>query len=137
MARPRKSPAEQKAAEPHPQDLQQDQQDRQALQEQQSPQNPLDQQVQAQELVPTDQTGADAPAMAAVPVAALEPEPDPGPEPLEAFLRRVERVHIGRDVVATAATHPHATQRVWPGTYGGIRLEVGPLSVTYSDGSTA
>ncbi len=133
MARPRKSPAEQKAAEPHPQDPQQDQQDQQALQEQQSPQNPLDQQVQAQELVPPDQTGADAPAMAAVPVAAPEPEH----EPLEAFLRRVERVHIARDVVATAATHPHATQRVWPGTYGGIRLEVGPLSVTYSDGSTA
>lgn len=132
MARPRKSPAEQKAAEPHLQDLQQDQQ---ALQEQKSQQNPLDQQVQAQsqELVPTDQTGADAPAMAVVPVMAPEPEP----EPLEAFLRRVERVHIGRDVVATAATHPHATQRVWPGTYGGIRLEVGPLSVTYSDGSTA
>ncbi|MBP7353730.1 MAG: hypothetical protein KA964_11950 [Comamonas sp.] len=130
MARPRKSPAEQKAADIHPQDLQQDRQDQQALQEQQSPQNPLDQQVQAQELVPTDQAGADAPAMAAVPVAA------PEPEPLEAFLRRVERVHIGRDVVATAATHPHATQRVWPGTYGGIRLEVGPLSVTYSDGST-
>lgn len=114
MARPRKSPAEQKAADIHPQDPQQDRQDQQALQEQQSQQNPLDQQVQAQ-----------------------EPEPDPGPEPLEAFLRRVERVHIGRDVVATAATHPHATQRVWPGTYGGIRLEAGPLSVTYSDGSTA
>ncbi|WP_313569881.1 hypothetical protein [Comamonas terrigena] len=71
--------------------------------------------------------------MAVVPVATPEHEP----EPLEAFLRRVERVHIGRDVVATAATHPHATQRVWPGTYGGIRLEAGPLSVTYSDGSTA
>lgn len=133
MARPRKSPAEQKAADIHPQDPQQDRQDQQALQDQQDQQALQKQvpQVQAQELVPTDQTGADAPAMVAVPVAA------PEPEPLEAFLRRVERVHIGRDVVATAATHPHATQRVWPGTYGGIRLEVGPLSVTYSDGSTA
>jgi len=126
MARPRKSPAEQKAAEPQPQELQQDQQAQQAPQKQAPP-------VQARGPVPTDPTGADAPAMAAVPVAPSEPEP----EPLEAFLRRVERLHIGRDVVATAATHPHATQRVWPGTYGGIRLEVGPLSVTYSDGSTA
>lgn len=122
MARPRKSPAEQKAAEPHPQDLQQEPQD-QALQEQ----------VPAPVL--KNPTGAETPAMAAVPMAPSEPEPEP--EPLEAFLRRVERLHIGRDVVATAATHPHATQRVWPGTYGGIRLEAGPLSVTYSDGSTA
>lgn len=125
MARPRKSPAEQKAAGPQPQELQD-----QVLQEQQAPQKQVPP-VQAQGPVPTDQSGADAPAMAAVPV------PEPEPEPLEAFLRRVERLHIGRDVVATAATHPHATQRVWPGTYGGIRLEVGPLSVTYSDGNTA
>jgi len=118
MARPRKSPAEQKAAEPQPQDL---------------PQEPQAQALQEQVPAPVlkKQTGADAPAMAAVPVAT------PEPEPLEAFLRRVERLHIARDVVATAATHPHATQRVWPGTYGGIRLEAGPLSVTYSDGSTA
>lgn len=122
MARPRKSPAEQKAAEPHPQDLQ-----NQVLRDQQAPQK---QALQEQVPVPTDPTGADAPAMTAVPVAT------PEPEPLEAFLRRVERLHIGRDVVATAATHPHATQRVWPGTYGGIRLEAGPVSVTYSDGST-
>lgn len=124
MARPRKSPAEQKAAEPQPQELQQEQPGQQAPQKQAPP-------VQAQEPVPTDPTGADALTMAAVPVAT------PEPEPLEAFLRRVERLHIARDVVATAATHPHATQRVWPGTYGGIRLEAGPLSVTYSDGSTA
>lgn len=57
-------------------------------------------------------------------------------EPLDDFLRRVERVHIERDVVATAATHPHASERVWPGTYGGIRLAPGPASVTYSDGTT-
>lgn len=131
MARPRKSPAEQKAAEPHPQELQD-----QVLQEQQAPQKQAPP-VQAQGPVPTDPAGADAPAMAAVPVAVQDPELEPEPEPLEAFLRRVERLHIARDVVATAATHPHATQRVWPGTYGGIRLEVGPLSVTYSDGSTA
>lgn len=130
MARPRKSPAEQKAAGPQPQELQQEPQDQQAPQKQAPP-------VQAQGPVPTDPAGADAPAMAAVPVAVQDPELEPEPEPLEAFLRRVERLHIARDVVATAATHPHATQRVWPGTYGGIRLEVGPLSVTYSDGSTA
>ena len=130
MARPRKSPAEQKAAGPQPQELQQEPQDQQAPQKQAPP-------VQAQGPVPTDPAGADAPAMAAVPVAVQDPELEPEPEPLEAFLRRMERLHIARDVVATAATHPHATQRVWPGTYGGIRLEVGPLSVTYSDGSTA
>lgn len=57
-------------------------------------------------------------------------------EPLEVFLRRVEGKHIDRDVVATAATHPHASEITWPGTYGGIRLSAGPVSVTYSDGTT-
>lgn len=57
-------------------------------------------------------------------------------EPLESFLRRVEGKHIDRDVVATAATHPHASEITWPGTYGGIRLSAGPVSVTYSDGTT-
>lgn len=70
---------------------------------------------------------------------ALPPQAPPATavEPLDEFLRRVERVHIERDVVATAATHPHASERVWPGTYGGIRLSAGPVSVTYSDGTTA
>ena len=67
---------------------------------------------------------------------APEVQTDTTTESLEDFLRRVERVHIERDVVATAATHPHATERVWPGTYGGIRLALGPVSVTYSDGTT-
>lgn len=57
-------------------------------------------------------------------------------ETLDAFLRRVEGKHIERDVVATAATHPHASEITWPGTYGGIRLSAGPVSVTYSDGTT-
>lgn len=65
---------------------------------------------------------------------------DPGAhdplEPLDTFLRRVEGKHIDRDVVATAATHPHASEITWPGTYGGIRLSAGPVSVTYSDGTT-
>ena len=70
---------------------------------------------------------------------AMRPQAPPAmaTEPLDEFLRRVERVHIERDVVATAATHPHASERVWPGTYGGIRLSAGPVSVTYSDGTTA
>lgn len=69
---------------------------------------------------------------------ALPPQAMPATavEPLDEYLRRVERVHIERDVVATAATHPHASERVWPGTYGGIRLSAGPVSVTYSDGTT-
>lgn len=57
-------------------------------------------------------------------------------ETIDAFLRRVEGKHIDRDVVATAATHPHASEITWPGTYGGIRLSAGPVSVTYSDGTT-
>ena len=57
-------------------------------------------------------------------------------ETIDTFLRRVEGKHIDRDVVATAATHPHASEITWPGTYGGIRLSAGPVSVTYSDGTT-
>lgn len=56
-------------------------------------------------------------------------------ESLDDFLLRVEGAHIARDVVATAASHPDATVRIWPGTYGGIRLTAGPVSVTYSDGT--
>lgn len=69
-------------------------------------------------------------------------KPQPGEQPaaplelLDDFLRRVEGAHIERDVVATAATHPQATETIWPGTYGGIRLSAGPVSVTYSDGTT-
>ena len=58
-------------------------------------------------------------------------------EPLEDFLRRVEGAHIARDVYAVAATHPEATVRVWPGTYSGIRIAPGDVSVVYSDGTTA
>ena len=65
-----------------------------------------------------------------------DPAADVPLEPLEVFLRRVEGKHIDRDVVATAATHPHASEITWPGTYGGIRLSAGPVSVTYSDGTT-
>lgn len=97
------------------------------------------------------QQGAETVAGQAPPVLEGQPQPQPQPqsqalppqappatavEPLDEFLRRVERVHIERDVVATAATHPHASERVWPGTYGGIRLSAGPVSVTYSDGTT-
>lgn len=58
-------------------------------------------------------------------------------EPLEDFLHRIEGVHIARDVYAVAATHPEATVRVWPGTYSGIRIAPGDVSVLYSDGTTA
>lgn len=57
-------------------------------------------------------------------------------EPLEDFLHRVEGRYIARDVVAVAATHPDASELVWPGRYSGIRLSPGPVSVTYSDGAT-
>lgn len=58
-------------------------------------------------------------------------------EPMEDFLRRIEGAHIARDVYAVAATHPDATVRVWPGTYSGIRIAPGDVSVLYSDGTTA
>ena len=58
-------------------------------------------------------------------------------EPLEDFLHRVEGTHIARDVYAVSATHPEATVRVWPGTYSGIRIAPGDVSVLYSDGTTA
>ena len=78
------------------------------------------------------------PAPAAATVAAAEPEvPAATVEPLDDFLRRIEGAHIGRDVYAVAATHPEATERVWPGTYSGISLSAGPLSVLYSDGTKA
>lgn len=57
-------------------------------------------------------------------------------EPLDDYLRRVEGAHIARDVYAVAVSHPEAIERVWPGTYSGIRLSAGPLSVLYSDGTT-
>ena len=57
-------------------------------------------------------------------------------EPLDDYLRRVEGAHIARDVYAVAVSHPEATERVWPGTYSGIRLSAGPVSVLYSDGTT-
>lgn len=56
-------------------------------------------------------------------------------EPLDDYLRRIEGAHIGRDVYAVAATHPEAAERVWPGTYSGIQLSAGPVSVRYSDGT--
>jgi hypothetical protein len=55
---------------------------------------------------------------------------------MDDYLRRVEGVHIARDVYAVAVSHPEATERVWPGTYSGIRLSAGPVSVRYSDGTT-
>ena len=77
------------------------------------------------------------PAPAAATVAAAEPEvPAATVEPLDDFLRRIEGAHIDRDVYAVAATHPEATERVWPGTYSGISLSAGPASVRYSDGTT-
>ena len=57
-------------------------------------------------------------------------------EPLEDYLRRIEGAHIARDVYAVSATHPEATERVWPGTYSGISLSAGPVSVRYSRTAT-
>lgn len=81
------------------------------------------------------QPAADALQQPSAPPEPVRPQPAPV-EPLDDFLRRVECAHIARDVYAVAATHPAASTRVWPGTYSGIRLSPGDVSVTYSDGST-
>ncbi|MDR3005608.1 MAG: hypothetical protein LBV14_15420 [Acidovorax sp.] len=121
MARPRKTTTSTEAlatAATHPQ-------------EQQELQAPTEEQAKLLELSAGYVMGNAAGTAQPEPVA-----PEWLVEPLDEFLRRVERVHIERDVVATAATHPQATETTWPGTYGGIRLSAGPASVTYSDGST-
>lgn len=73
--------------------------------------------------------------------AAAAPEAKPkaattAVEPLEAFIRRTEVVHLKRDVVLVEVSHPQALSDSYPGTYGGIRLKKGPVGVRYSDGST-
>lgn len=91
-------------------------------------------------VAPAPATESAQPAVEALQQPSAPPEPPQAPpasvEPLDDFLRRVECAHIGRDVYAVAATHPEASTRVWPGTYSGIRLSPGSVSVTYSDGST-
>lgn len=52
------------------------------------------------------------------------------------FMRRIERAHIDRDVVAVEATHPDAPTGTWAGTFSGIRTTKGKPSVKYSDGTT-
>ena len=135
MARPRKNPT------PPAQSGQQVPQDRPTQDAQQgdqtvtgdAPQLPEGQQHAEPQPQPQPQPQEQEQEQQAMPPQA---PPATAVEPLDEFLRRVERVHIERDVVATAATHPHASERVWPGTYGGIRLSAGPVSVTYSDGTT-
>lgn len=77
----------------------------------------------------------------AVHTPAASPEaktkaPEAKVEPLEAFIRRTEVVHLKRDVVLVEVSHPQALSDSYPGTYGGIRLKKGPVGVRYSDGST-
>lgn len=128
MARPRKNPTASTEAPTtvHPQ-------------EQQALQAPADLEVEQSATAETVQDLAVQEHALEHPAETQEPEAQAAPEvptePLDEFLRRVERAHIDRDVVATAATHPQATEATWPGTYGGIRLSAGPVSVTYSDGS--
>lgn len=92
---------------------------------------PAEQQAAAPAL-PATQEPTPAPSLEQLVAAYLPPA-----EPLDDFLRRIECAHIERDVYAVAATHPEATARIWPGTYSGIRLSRGDVSVTYSDGSQA
>ena len=75
-----------------------------------------------------------APKAAASPEAASAASA----ESLDAYIARVECAKLDQDVVAVAITHPEVhADRVHPGTYGGIRLGNGPVSVTYSDGTKA
>jgi hypothetical protein len=56
-------------------------------------------------------------------------------EPLDKLIERAQAKHVARDVFVTEIAHPHASDRIYPGKYSGIRLKKGPVSVTYSDGS--
>jgi hypothetical protein len=55
--------------------------------------------------------------------------------PLAEYIVDVEARHLDRDVYAVEVTYPDADERVYPGTYCGIRINSGPLGVRYSDGT--
>lgn len=55
--------------------------------------------------------------------------------PLADYIRDVEGRHASRDVYAVEVSHPDGEERVYPGTYSGIRIKRGTLSVRYSDGT--
>ena len=93
------------------------------------PVEPKEAAAQEQQAQAATETAVQAPAVAAQPAPA---------EPLDAYIARVERAKLDKDVVAVAITHPEVhADRVHPGTYGGIRLGNGPVGVTYSDGTKA
>ncbi|WP_208281722.1 hypothetical protein [Massilia oculi] len=72
----------------------------------------------------------------AKPEAAAAPAPDkPVPE-LDDFIAGHERAAQDVDLVVTALSHPAAKPRHHAGVYSGFPIAPGPLSATYSDGST-
>ena len=81
-----------------------------------------------------------APGQPATEPVFLRPlTPDPVEvEPLEAFLHRIQRAHIDRDVVVVEAHHPDVSHDgLHSGVYSGFAIKQGPVFVKYSDGSTS
>jgi len=76
------------------------------------------------------------PIEVAEPESAAAPAPDePAPE-LDDFIAAHERAAQSVDLVVTAISHPDAKPRHHQGVYSGFPIGRGPLSATYSDGST-
>ena len=71
----------------------------------------------------------------AVPAAAPAPASSVVPL-LGDWLADMEQRHISAGVVLVRATHPDATPGIYTGRYSGVHLAVGPVSATYSDGTT-
>jgi hypothetical protein len=69
------------------------------------------------------------------PVTQEQPAADPVPE-LEDYIAQHEAAAQDAGLVVTAITHPTAKPRMHPGVYSGFPISTGPLSATYSDGST-
>lgn len=80
------------------------------------------------------------PAEPEAPPAPEAPEPPaPATEPmpaLEDYIAVHEKAAQAVDLVVTAISHPDTKPRHHIGVYSGFPLTTGPLSATYSDGST-
>lgn len=92
----------------------------------------------AQEAPPTEEIKQDT--QPAIEPVFLRPEPEASEpvEPFEAFIHRIQRAHVHRDVFVVEAQHPEASgSELFQGVFSGFRLTQGPVFVKYSDGSTS
>lgn len=93
---------------------------------------PADEQPAAPAVIDAPEPPVDAaPAPAAPAPVADEPIPD-----LDDYIAGHERAAQAVDLVVTAISHPAAKPRHHQGVYSGFPVDRGPLSATYSDGST-